>query len=206
MLIRNTKPGVSLISLDEKVADLVEKLGASCSFYQYNNFPKHLCISVNDELIHGIPRNYIIKSDDLVTFDLGITYKNHICDAAFTIHVDPKTDAPQKISDVTLKALMAAIDVIRPGNYIGDISATIERVAKSYGYYVIKDFGGHGCGNYLHEDPIILSYGKPHTGVKIFKGMTFCIEPMLMTDSDAYYIDPKDKWTVKSKNHKLTCQ
>jgi methionyl aminopeptidase len=192
MLIANTKVGVNLNTLDQKVADLVESLGATCSFYQYNDFPKHLCISVNDELIHGIPKDYTIKANDLVTFDLGITYQNHICDAAFTIHVAPTNETPTKISEATKDALMQAIEVIKPGNYIGDISHRIMTIAKKHGYTVIKDFGGHGCGNHLHEDPMILNYGKPHTGIQIVKGMTLCIEPMLMTGSDAYFIDAKD--------------
>jgi methionyl aminopeptidase len=193
MLITNTQVGVNLNTLDQKVDQLVTTLGATCSFYQYNGFPKHLCISVNDELIHGIPRDYIIKPNDLVTFDLGITYQNHICDAAFTLHVSPTTEAPTKISDATKDALMQAIKVIKPGNYIGDISHTIETTAKMHGYKVISDFGGHGCGNHLHEDPMILNYGKPQTGPVIVKGMTLCIEPMLMTDSNAYFIDPIDQ-------------
>jgi methionyl aminopeptidase len=193
MLIASTKPGVNLLTLDEQTAKLVSELNATCSFYQYNHFPKHLCISVNDELIHGIPRNYVIKANDLITFDLGITYQNHVCDAAFTIHVAPTTDEPSRISSTTKLALMEAIKVIKPGNYIGDISFAIESVAGKNGYEVIKDFGGHGCGNHLHEDPMILNYGKPHTGVKIIKGMTLCIEPMLLTGSDKYYIDPIDK-------------
>jgi methionyl aminopeptidase len=192
MLINNTKVGVNLNALDQQVADLVDSLGASCSFYQYNGFPKHLCISVNDELIHGIPRNYFIKPNDLITFDLGITYQNHICDAAFTIHVSPTSDVPFKINLATKTALMEAIKVIKPGNHVGDISHTIMSIAQMHGFTVIKDYGGHGCGNYLHEDPMILNYGKPHTGPLITKGMTLCIEPMLMTDNDEYFIDPID--------------
>ncbi|MDR2369721.1 MAG: type I methionyl aminopeptidase [Mycoplasmataceae bacterium] len=206
MLIANTKVGVNLNALDEQVAELVASLGATCSFWQYHGFPKHLCISVNDELIHGIPRDYVIQPNDLITFDLGITYQQHVCDAAFTIHVAPTSDVPAKINVATQAALWQAIQVIKPGIHIGDISHTIANVAQAHGYTVMKDFGGHGCGNYLHEDPIILNYGKPHTGPKVVPGMTLCIEPMLMTGSDAYFIDPVDQWTVKSKNHQLTCQ
>jgi methionyl aminopeptidase len=200
------KPGVNLLTLDEKTNETVTQFGGTCSFYQYQGFPKHLCISVNDELIHGIPRDYVIKANDLITFDLGITYENHICDAAFTIHVSPTNKEPARISNATKTALMEAIKIIKPGNYIGDISNTIENVAKKYGYQVIKDFGGHGCGNHIHEDPIILNYGEPHTGQKIVSGMTLCIEPMLMTGNDKYFIDEANHWTVKSKNQKLTCQ
>jgi methionyl aminopeptidase len=205
LLLRTCKPGISLISLDEMAEKIITDNGATCSFYQYNGFPGHICISVNDQIIHGIPNDYIIKSDDLISFDVGVTYKGHVCDAAFTVHVDPQTDAPKLINEATKLALDEAIKVIKPQNHIGDISHTVETVAKQHGFNVIKGFGGHGCGNKLHEDPMILNYGKPHSGPEIVPGMTLCIEPMLMTDTNKHYIDKQNHWTVISKNHKLTC-
>jgi methionyl aminopeptidase len=193
LLYKICKPGVSLISLDEKVAEFVAQNNATCSFYKYDGFPGHICISINDEIIHGIPNDYVIKSDDLVTFDVGITYKNHICDAAFTIHVDPQTAAPKKINEVTKLSLNEALKVIKPQSHIGDISHVVETIANQNGFEVIRNFGGHGCGNKLHEDPMILNYGKPHSGPEIVAGMTLCIEPMLLTGTDKYYIDKKNK-------------
>jgi methionyl aminopeptidase len=175
------------------VAKLIEENGATCSFYKYNGFPGHICISINEELIHGVPTNRLLKKNDMVTFDIGVTYKNHICDAAFTIVLDEKNSEANNINKATLEALENAIYCIKPGNHIGDISYAIEKTASKHGYEVIKDFGGHGCGNYLHEDPIIYCFGKPHTGTKIVKGMVLCIEPMFLIGTDKYIIDKKNK-------------
>jgi len=111
----------------------------------------------------------------------------------------------QKINEATYQALMAGINQVKAGNYTGDIASAIYQTAKQAGYEVIKDYGGHGCGNKVHEDPIILNYGNPQTGVQLVEGMVICIEPMLMTKSDKYYVDQKNNWTVIAKNHKLTC-
>jgi methionyl aminopeptidase len=190
MLIVSCKAGTSLITLDEMADQLIKRLGGTSSFYQYNGFPGHICISVNQQLIHGIPNNYIIQPNDLVTFDVGVTYNNHVCDAAYTVVVEPGTNpAANDIDKVTYECLMEGIKEIKPGNYTGDISHKIYEIAKDHGYEVIKDFGGHGCGNKVHEDPMILNYGEPGSGVKLVKGMVLCIEPMLMTKSDKYVID-----------------
>lgn len=206
VLIEATKPGVSLIALDKLALQTTLENNATCSFYKCYGFPKHICISVNDQLIHGIPNNYIIQPNDLITFDVGITYQEHVCDAAFSIVVEPSTNQKAlKINNATKLALDEAIKLVKPGNYIGDISAKIFEIASTNGYDVIRDYGGHGCGNHVHEDPMILCFGEPKSGVQIRKNMVLCIEPMLMTNSFEYYVDPKNKWTVYSKNHELTC-
>ncbi len=206
MLIEATKPGVSLITLDKLANKTAKENNASCSFYKCYGFPKHICICVNDQLIHGIPDDYVIQPNDLITFDVGITYQDHICDAAFSLVVEPSNDTKAcEINRVTKLALDEALKLIKPGNHIGDISAKIYEIATTHGYDVIRDFGGHGCGNYVHEDPLIPCYGKPHSGLTIRKNMVLCIEPMLLTDTDQYIIDPKNGWTVISKNKKLTC-
>jgi methionyl aminopeptidase len=192
MLIETAKAGVSLITLDQKACDLIQQKQATCSFYQHEGFPGHICISVNEQLIHGIPTDYKLKDGDLVSFDVGVTYEKHICDAAFAIIIGHNEKA-EHILQAANESLMNAIKLAKPGNYIGDISAAIEQTAQAHGYEVIKDFGGHGCGIKLHEDPIILNYGEPHTGTRLIKNMTLCVEPMLMTDSDRYIIDSKNK-------------
>lgn len=206
VLIDKTKPGVSLIALDKLANEVAKQNNASCSFYKCYGFPKHICISVNDQLIHGVPNDYIIQPNDLITFDVGITYQDHICDSAFSLVVEPSDNSEaNEINRVTKLALDESLKLIKPDNYIGDISAKIYEIASTNGYDVIRDFGGHGCGNHVHEDPTILCFGKPHTGVKIKKGMVLCVEPMLMTGGHEYYIDSKNEWTVYSSNHKLTC-
>jgi len=204
-LIKATKPGVSTKELDQLAANVMKEFHATPSFYQYDGFPGYICISVNQELIHGIANDYKLKQSDMVTFDIGVTYKGYVCDAAFSIVLDNNNKKALDIQKATLECLDNAIKMIKPGNRIGDISHAIDVTAKQYGYEVVKDFGGHGCGLKVHEDPIILCYGDANTGIKIHEGMVLCIEPMLMTDSDEYVINPKNNWTVSSANGKLTC-
>ena len=204
-LIKATKPGVSTKKLDKIAADVIYENKATPSFYKYEGFPGYICISVNEQLIHGIADEYILKPSDMITYDIGVTYKGYVCDAAFSIVLDKTNKEALDIQKATLECLDNGIKQIIPGNHIGDISYAIEQTATKYGYQLIKDFGGHGCGTHVHEDPIILNYGKPHSGVKIVKGMVLCIEPMLMIDSDEYEIDANNHWTVSSANKKLTC-
>lgn len=198
------KPNISLIELDNRAKQIIEENGCKCAFYNYNGFPGNICISVNDVIIHGVPNSYVLKDGDLVSFDIGVDYNGYICDAAFTIVIGENPEA-SKINEVCFNSLMKGIEQAIPNNYVGDISYAIEEYVTNNGYKVINDFGGHGCGKQLHEDPMILNYGKPKTGSKLLPGMVICIEPMILTDKNEYYIDKKDKWSVISKNHKLTC-
>jgi len=204
-LTNATHPGVSTKKLDKIAADVIGQNQATPSFYKYEGFPGYICISVNDQLIHGIASDYVLKKSDIITFDIGVTYNGYVCDAAFSIILDEANIEARNIQLATLECLENGIKEVKPGNRVGDISHTIEVTAKAHGYQLIKDFGGHGCGLYVHEDPIILNYGPEHTGVKLRPGMVICIEPMLMIDSDEYVIDPNNNWTVSSANGKLTC-
>ncbi|XQP55714.1 MAG: type I methionyl aminopeptidase [Mycoplasmoidaceae bacterium] len=204
-LRKYTKPGISTKELDQIAADVIQKNGASCSFYQYQNFPGHICISVNEQLIHGIPSDYILKKSDIVKFDIGVTFEGYVCDAAFSVVLDNNNQEALEIQEAAKDCLRTAIDRIKAGVRIGDISYAIQETAFYHGYEVIKDYGGHGCGLKVHEDPIILNYGQPGTGIKLKAGMVLCIEPMLMTESDKYVVDPQNGWTVSAANGKLTC-
>ena len=203
-LIKNTKVGVSLKELDNLSHKITLENGCESPFHQYNGFPGFNCISVNETIIHGVASEYKLKEFDMVTYDVGVSYEGYICDAAFTVIIGDNQEA-KKISDVCLEALYLGIKQVKPNNKVGDISNAIEQYVKNNGYHVIKDFGGHGCGRKLHEDPIILNYGLPNTGQKLIPNMIICIEPMILTDDCSYYIDKKDKWSVIAKNHKLTC-
>lgn len=205
VLLKKVKVGMTTLQLDEIAKETITKANAIPSFFHYKGFPKNICISVNEELIHGIGCNYQIKSNDMITFDIGVTYKNYICDAAFTVIMDKKNTIANAINEATLECLDKAIKNVKPNNTIGDISAKINEIATKKGYKVIKNYGGHGCGIKLHEDPLILNYGTKNSGHKLQPGMIICIEPMLMTESDQYIIDQDNHWTVKAKNKKLTC-
>ncbi len=199
------KPGISTHELDIIAKNLIEKNGGTPTFYKLYDFPGYICISVNDELIHGIGNDYKLKPNDLITFDIGVTYQDHVCDAAFSMIVSPGNDPDaNKILNATYKSLMMSIRQIKPHNHVGDISYKTYEVAKDEGFEVIKSYAGHGCGNQAHEDPIIPNFGTPNSGIEIVPNMVLCIEPMLMTNSDKYRIKP-NKWTVYAKNHKLTC-
>ncbi len=204
-LRKQTRPGISTKKLDKIAADVIRKNGASPSFYQYEGFPGYICISVNDQIIHGIASDYILKKSDIVTFDIGVTYEGYVCDAAFSVVLDAGNLEAQEIKEATLDCLRNAINLVKAGTRIGDISYAIQECAYYHGYEVIKDYGGHGCGLKVHEDPIILNYGQPGTGLKLKAGMVICIEPMLMTGSDKYVVDEKNGWTVSAANGKLTC-
>lgn len=203
-LIDNTKPGVSLKELDLLSHNITLENGCQSPFHQYNGFPGYNCISVNDVVIHGVASNYKLKEFDMITYDVGVSYEGYICDAAFTVIIGDNKEA-KKISDVCYKSLYEGIKQVKPFNKVGDISNAIQEFVKKEGYFVIKDFGGHGCGRKLHEDPIILNYGKPNTGETLRQNMVICIEPMILTDDPSYYIDKKDNWSVVAKNRKLTC-
>lgn len=207
-LIAATKPGVSLIELDQLAQTTIEKHpGASCAFYQYGGFPGHICISVNECIIHGVPTEYQLQDGDSVTFDVGVKYQEHFCDAAFTVLVGDVSEQAKEISDVCLESLNRAIAILKPGVHTYDIACTIQDYVESKGYEVIRNFTGHGCGNKLHEDPVISNYRSIEFKMvsrPLQAGMVICIEPMIMTGSHKFIIDPQDKWSVYAKNKKLT--
>ncbi|MGL4950948.1 MAG: type I methionyl aminopeptidase [Mycoplasma sp.] len=206
-LIDATKPGISLLELDTIAKNVIESQNATCAFYDYEGFPGHICISVNETIIHGVPNEYILKDGDSVTFDVGVKYADHFCDAAFTVFAGTPTPQAKRISDVCYESLMRAIAIIKPGTSNKDIASTIQDYVEAMGYEVIRNFSGHGCGNKLHEGPAISNYRSSDiwfSEVKLESGMVICIEPMIMTDSHKFFIDPKNKWSVIAKNKKLT--
>lgn len=203
-LTKYIKEGISLNQIDEFAKQIIESKGATCTFRDYHGFKGNICLSVNDVVIHGVPSEYILKKSDMLSLDIGITYNNYICDSAFTIIIGENEEA-EKISKVCYESLLEGISKIKPGNKIGDISNAIQVYVENENYHILKDFGGHGCGIKLHEDPMILNYGNKNSGPTLKEGMIICIEPMIMTGSSDYYIDKKDKWSVRSKNGKLTC-
>ena len=198
----NKNPYRSLNQLDKLIDKFIVQEGGTSTFLGMYGFPKHVCISVNDTIIHGIPNDYVLKDEDKVTFDIGVTYNNHICDAAF-IYLMPKCPKEQvEIAKVCEESLLLALKEVKPGNHTGDIGFVIENYIKNKGYYLLEGFSGHGCGNKLHEDPIINNYGKPHTGAILKKNMVICIEPMILAKGKEYYI--KNDWDVIAINHHET--
>lgn len=205
-LYLETKVGISTKELDEIANQVIQQNNAKAAFYNYLGFEGHICISVNECVIHGVPTDYRLKDGDMVTFDVGVEYDGHYCDAAYTIILGDQNVEAHAISNACKKALDDAINMIRPNVTTHAISKTIQKSVEQQGYHVIRDFCGHGCGNQIHEDPLIPNYRSIlFENVVLKPNMVICIEPMILTKSNAYYIDPNDRWSVKSKNHLLTC-
>lgn len=178
-LEKMVKPGVATKELNRVAETLVLKYGAKCSFKGYQGFPACLCISLNEEIVHGVPSDRILKEGDIVSLDLGIFYEGYHADMAVTLPVGRVSPEAQRLIRVTKKALKRGIKKVRPGNTFGDISNSIQRYVESQGFNVVRDLCGHGIGKELHEEPQVLNYGKRGTGPELKEGMTFCLEPMV---------------------------
>lgn len=198
------KEGVSTKHLDDIIYNHIVKSGAKPSFLGYNGFPGSACISINDEVIHGIPsKNKILKDGDIVKIDVGAFYKGFHGDSANTFAVGNISDDAKKLIEATRISFEKGIEVARPGNRLGDIGSAIESYVKQNGFSVVRQFVGHGIGKELHEDPSVPNYGTAGHGVKLYKGMALAIEPMVNMGTADVYILP-DGWTVKTKDGKLS--
>jgi len=186
VLRRETKPGVSAAFLDELAYTMIKKYGGYPSFLNYQPdfsnrpFPNSLCVSLNDVIVHGIPRkDIILKPGDLVSLDLGMEYQGLFTDMAITVGLGRMKPEEKRLIETTQKALAVAIKVARPGKTLGDIGYAIENCATKNGFVVIRDLVGHGVGYAVHEDPPIFNYGEKGKGMKIETGLVIAIEPMI---------------------------
>jgi methionyl aminopeptidase len=193
----NVKIGVSTKDLARVAANELEKLGGRPAFLGYQDFPDVICISVNDEVVHGIPRaDKIIKSGDIVSLDFGVLYEGMITDAAISLIAGkPKQKRHLELLSRTETALQTGIDTVHDQVRTGDIGAAIETYLKKYHYGIVRDLVGHGVGHQLHEDPNIPNYGRAGTGPWLSRGMTIAIEPMVTLGTDRVYV-ADDHWTV----------
>lgn len=186
VLRRETKPGVSAAFLDELAYTMIKKYGGYPSFLNYQPdfsnrpFPNSLCVSLNDVIVHGIPRkDIILKPGDLVSLDLGMEYQGLFTDMAITVGLGRMKPEEKRLIETTQKALAVAIKVARPGKTLGDIGYAIENCATKNDFVVIRDLVGHGVGYAVHEDPPIFNYGEKAKGIKIETGLVIAIEPMI---------------------------
>ena len=194
------RPGVSLEDLDSIAYNETIKAGAKPSFLGYLGFPKTICASVNEELIHGIPSKRILQEGDLLSLDMGVVYEGYHSDSAFTMSVGKSTPENDMLIKVAENAFWEGVNAIKPGATIGDISYAIGQYIKKNNLYTPKEFSGHGIGKKLHEDPYVPNDGRKGTGEKLVDGMVICIEPMILQKSNKIKI-LKDGWTVISKNN-----
>ncbi|MCX8095660.1 MAG: type I methionyl aminopeptidase [Caldisericia bacterium] len=196
------KEGVSASELDKFAEERITSFGAVPAFKGYRGYSYSVCVSINDEVIHGLPiKDKIFKDGDLVSIDLGLIYKGYYSDMAYTFPVGDIDKEKRKLLEIGEKILYKAISMAQIGNRIGDISNTIETLSKRFGYSVVKEFIGHGIGRKLHEEPEVPNFGTKDSGPYLKEGMTFAIEPMICMGIGEVFID-KDRWTVKTKDGK----
>ncbi len=210
MLEKNIKPGMSTYELDQMAEKFIKEQGGIPAQKGYPsgmkgipNFPSTLCVSINDEVIHGIPsKDTIIKDGDIVSIDLVVLKNGFHGDAARTFVVGNATKEARELVDVTKQAFFEAIKFAKPGFRIGDISNAVDSYVKKFGYSVVKEFQGHGIGKEMHEDPGVPNYGKPGRGLRLEAGMTLAIEPMVIAGkSDIWELD--DGWTIATQDGSL---
>jgi methionyl aminopeptidase len=199
VLALSLKAGMKTKELDAIAEKELARRGATSSFKGYNGFPGNLCVSINDEVVHGIPGDRVIQEGDIVSLDFGVVYNGWQGDSALTSGVgsiDPKV---RRLIEVTREALMAGIGQARTKGRLGDISAAIQMYVEERGFSVVREYTGHGIGKEMHEDPSIPNFGTPGTGPRLEKGMTLAIEPMVNAGGWRTKLDPNG-WTVLTQD------
>ena len=197
------RPGVTLLELDEIAYKTITAQGATPSFKGYEGFPGSICSSVNEVLVHGIPNDYALKEGDIVSIDIGACYKGYHGDSAITHPVGQISPEAKQLLEVTQQSLYEGLKMVKPNNRLGDVSHAIQQYVEQFNYSLPIEFGGHGIGNELHEDPTIPNIGEPGTGIVLKKGMCLAIEPMAHIGKPHTRV-LKDGWTVVSKDKSLT--
>lgn len=197
-------PGMTTLEIDTLGEKIIRQLGCVPNFKNYNGYPASICVSVNDEVVHGIPSKHrIINEGDIVSLDAGLIYKGYHSDAARTHGVGEILPEARKLIDVTRESFFAGIKMAKAGNHLHDISNAIDAFVRPYGYGIVRELTGHGIGTSLHEDPMIPNFAQRRRGVKLQPGMTLAIEPMInMGKPDVAWLD--DDWTVVTMDGSLS--
>lgn len=201
-LKKHITPGITTRQLDIIAEKTIISLGGIPSFKGYNGFPASACVSINEELVHGIPGNRKLNDGDIVSIDLGAIYKGYHGDSAWTYAVGDISDEAKKLMSVTEKSLYVGLEQAMPGNRLSDISHAVQRYVENNGFSVVREYVGHGIGTSLHEDPPIPNYGPPGKGPKLKPGMALAIEPMV-NQGDRFVRTLSDLWTVVTRDRKL---
>jgi methionyl aminopeptidase len=197
------KAGVTGLELDEMAEEAIRKSGGSPAFKGYRGFPRTLCLSVNEEVVHGIPSDRKLKEGDLVSLDLGVKFEGYYADAARSWIVGKGTPETKRLTRVAKEAFLAGLEAVRePGKRIGDLSSAIQGVIEKNGFGVVRDYVGHGIGQTIHEEPQVPNFGKPGQGPKIEPGLVVAIEPMVTEGHYAVEV-LADGWTVVTKDRSL---
>ncbi len=198
---RHIKPGVTTLELDRIAEDFIRSHGAVPGFLGYGGFPNTLCVSVNENVVHGIPSNYALKEGDVVSVDCGTIMKGFYGDSAYTFCVGEVAPEVKQLLEVTKEALYKGVEQAVAGNRVGDIGAAVQAHAEHYGYGVVRELVGHGLGKKMHESPEVPNYGRRGTGPLLKEGMVICIEPMINMGSKNVVFE-RDGWTVRTRDRK----
>ena len=198
---KHIRVGVTTLELDKIAEDFIRSNGAVPGFLGYGGFPNTLCISVNDQVVHGIPSNYALKEGDIVSVDCGVLQNGYYGDSAYTFCVGKVDEKVKKLLKITKESLSLGIDSAQHGNRIGDIGYAIQKHCQAAGFSVVRKLVGHGVGRNLHEDPEVPNFGKKGAGVLLKEGMVIAIEPMInMGTRDV--VQEKDGWTIRTIDRK----
>ena len=199
-LAQTRRPGMSPGDIDHMGEEIIRSYGCIPSFKNYNGYPTSICVSVNDEVVHGIPhKEHFLDEGDIVSLDAGVLYKGYHSDAARTYGIGEIDDDAKKLIEVTRQSFFEGIKFAKAGNHLNDISAAIQKYAESFGFGVVRDLVGHGIGSHLHEDPEIPNFARKRKGILLQPGMTLAIEPMITEGSyEVVWLD--DDWTVMTED------
>jgi methionyl aminopeptidase len=200
---RRLRPGVTTDELDQAAGAFIREHGGIPTSEGYKGYPKAICISPNDVVVHGIPDDFVVGEGDLVTIDVGVTLDGYIADSAYTFGVGEIEPDSQRLLDVAQGALAAGIEEAVVGNRVGDVSHAIQEVVEAAGFSVIRSLVGHGVGRHYHEDPHIPNFGEPGRGPRLSEGMTIAIEPMITAGSSDVHV-MEDGWTIRTADSSLS--
>lgn len=198
------KPGVKTIELDKIAEQFIRKCNATPSFHRYNGYPMHICVSLNDEVVHGIPGERVIQEGDIVSIDCGACYKGYHGDCADTVFAGAVSAEAKNLVEATRASFFAGIKQAVAGNRVGDISQTIQAFIEPKGYSIVRDLEGHGIGARLHEEPSVPNFGTAGKGPRLIPGMTIAVEPMVNLGNYDVYQDALDHWTIRTLDHSLS--
>jgi methionyl aminopeptidase len=204
MLRSKARPGVTTSELDVAAERFIRSQGAEPAFKGYRGFPGSICASPNSMIVHGIPGSYKLQRGDILSIDVGVVLDGWVSDAAVTVAIGPVTPIATRLMQTTRESLFEAVDHVRPGNHLGDVSAAVQRKVEADGFAIVRSLVGHGVGREMHEDPQIPNHGEPGTGPELEEGMVLAIEPMTTAGEDGIRVG-SDNWSVFSADGSLAC-
>jgi methionyl aminopeptidase len=204
MLRSKARAGVTTSDLDVAAERFIRSQGAEPAFKGYRGFPGSICSSPNSMIVHGIPGSYKLQRGDIISIDVGVVLDGWVSDAAVTVPVGPVSPIATRLMQTTRESLFEAVEQVRAGNHLGDISAAVQRKVESDGFAVVRSLVGHGVGREMHEDPQIPNHGEPGTGPELEEGMVLAIEPMTTAGEDGIRVG-SDNWSVYTADGSLAC-